>query len=126
VEQMSAQKNKCPNSPYCANAHPSLVVCTMILTGMKQYCFHCIRYQEELKEQRDLEARRERERKEKEKQQKEEDRKRRLLEEKSLKEHLLKNVHQLEQRKMEVQRQLESLDRDKRNLQVKSAVIIPK
>ena len=52
----------------------------------------------------------------------------RLKEETTLKERLIKNVQELEHRKMEVQRQLLTMNKDKRNLssQLKSAIVIPK
>ena len=78
------------------------------------------RYQQEQKELREAEMKLEREKLEK-------DRLERLEQESSLRDKLIKNVQHLEQRKMEVQRELllRSLTVEGQT-QLKSAVVVPK
>ncbi len=82
---------------------------------------HYYRYQQEQKEQREAELKVERERKEKECLE-------RLREEEALRDKLLKNVHHLEHRRMEVQRELilRNLSTTDKPSQLKSAVVVPK
>ncbi len=67
------------------------------------------------------------EKKERERCEREEERMRRLQKEKCLKEQLIKNVYELEQRKKEVQRQLLTLNKDQKtnSLHLKSTVVVP-
>jgi hypothetical protein len=78
------------------------------------------RYQQEQREQREADMKLEKERTEAAKREK-------LQEESVLRDKLIKNVQQLEQRKIEVQRELllRSLTSDGQS-QLKSAVVIPK
>ena len=84
---------------------------------MTSFYYNTIRYQQELKEQREVErAKMEAERSEK------------LAKESVLRDKLIKNVQHLEQRKMEVQRQLllRTLSSSGGQSHLKSAVVIPK
>ena len=86
----------------------------------RHFFLFLLRYQQEQKEQREAELKVEREKMER-------NRLERLEEESSLRDKLIKNVQQLEQRKMEVHRELllRSLTMDKQS-QLKSAVVVPK
>lgn len=77
------------------------------------------RYEEEEREREAMVERLQREENETRRQEK-------LREEEELRDKLLKNVHQLEQRRMEVQRELLLRALPTSGLQVKSAVVVPK
>lgn len=81
-------------------------------------CLWC-RYQQEQKEQREAELELERERAER-------CRLQQLKKETALRDKLIKNVQHLEQRKMEVQRELVLRNLPAGQSQLKSAVVIPK